>query len=111
MERITGVGYRDDNCLVACSTGQFKVRGQLKRIYVSPRQTTWKEVEVRSLERFRANSRDYEKKVVDPFGGRIKIERVCKDGWMMVPETGFGESGVFVPWWQKWEYREVCSLV
>lgn len=78
------------------STGQFLVRGQLKRIYVSQHETTWKEDEVCSLERF-PNSREYEKKVVDPFGGRIKIERVCKDGWMMVPESGFGESGVFVP--------------
>ena len=47
------------------------------------------------LERFRAESREYEEKLVDQYGGRIKIEGVSKHGWWMSPEMS--SKRVFVP--------------
>ena len=94
MERITCVGLRDDMGLPV-STSKFLVRGQLKRIYCSPRQN-WKEDVVHDLESFRAESRKYEEKLVDQYGGRIKIEGVSKHGWWMSPASGTLKR-VFVP--------------
>lgn len=98
VARVCGVlfqsrGYQGRG--YGASTTKHRVRGEYITIYTGPRP---KEEAARALEEYRVTGRKYEQMLIDEYGGRIQIAKVCKNGWYMKPEGMFGGGeGVFVP--------------
>ena len=93
LARVCGVLLRYPDH--GASTRKFNVRGEDIRINCGHRP---KEDAAYHLEEYRVSNRDYEKLLIlDEYGGRIQIAKVCKNGWYMKPEGMYGGNGVFVP--------------
>ena len=91
LARVCGVLLRYPDA--GASTREFNVRGENIRINCGHHP---KEDAAYHLEEYRVSNRDYEKLLIDEYGGRIQIAKVCKNGWYMKPE-GMHGNGVFVP--------------
>jgi hypothetical protein len=93
VARVCGVLFNNRGC--GASTTKHRVRGEYITIYTGRRP---KEEAAWALEEYRVTGRNYEQMLIDEYGGRIQIAKVCKNGWYMKPEGMFGGgAGVFVP--------------